>query len=327
MKKLLIVGAFVMSFGVAVAGPKININTPVKWATSVIKAALNQAGLIGSSDANWDVRVTYERILAELLELDKFSVKQSAEVCLKHCKKSDYLSKGQGASGKKCPDICKSFSDALLAENNKAAKSSTGGKGKSSNSVTPEKDRIYSADRKFYIGKGDTIKLSVNPKQCSEAVFETSTNKKVAVCNGAVHLTVTDSRYQNYVFEHDHHCNRTDSSCFDNLYVHKSNVKVYNANRTYYAKYVTPVVCTSAGYNALPEMCEFAVFDAKTDKQVTKPCPTSGGEGGVINYQCVVTDPNLKKIAAVGLEVPDGVLSNTDTRLAVFDPKNPSKEF
>lgn len=120
-KSLIFAGAIFLTSGIAFA-KTIDFDTPIKWNSNVVERALNKSGFLGSSDANWDVRVTHERILAELLKMESFSVRDATRVCLDKCNISDFLKNGRGASGKKCPELCSGFADMLVSVNNEYAK-------------------------------------------------------------------------------------------------------------------------------------------------------------------------------------------------------------
>ena len=117
-KTLLIAGMIAAPISMAVA-KTINFDTPIEWNSKVIEQALNKAGFIGDSGANWDVRVTHDRILTELLNRKSFSLKDATQVCLNKCNMSDFLKNGRGSSGKKCPELCNEFMKTILVENNK----------------------------------------------------------------------------------------------------------------------------------------------------------------------------------------------------------------
>ena len=117
-KTLLIAGMIAAPISMAVA-KTINFDTPVEWNSKVVEQALNKAGFIGGSGANWDVRVTHDRILTELLNRKSFSLKDATQVCLNKCNMSDFLKNGRGSSGKKCPELCDEFTKTILVENNK----------------------------------------------------------------------------------------------------------------------------------------------------------------------------------------------------------------
>ncbi|MBO7559587.1 MAG: hypothetical protein J6T27_00305 [Alphaproteobacteria bacterium] len=121
MKKIL-TSILVLSTGIAFA-KNIDFDTVIKWNSEVISTALTKAGFITSSNAAWDVRKTHERILDELVKKQSFSLRQATQVCLDKCNMSDFLKNGRGQSGKKCPDLCTGFVDALIAENNNRAMS------------------------------------------------------------------------------------------------------------------------------------------------------------------------------------------------------------
>lgn len=119
MKKyLLLTSMIVLSTGIASART-IDFDTSIRWNTLVIKTSLNDVGLFGEYGYHYDVGATYHGILEELLELDSFSCKTAAGVCMKHCNESDLLRNGKGSSGRKCQDICTEFSRALIDNNNK----------------------------------------------------------------------------------------------------------------------------------------------------------------------------------------------------------------
>lgn len=150
-KSLLFAGAIFLTSGIAI-GKTIDFDTPIKWNSNVVELALNKSGFLGSYDAYRDVRVTHERILAELLKMESFSVRDATRVCLDKCNMSDFLKNGRGASGKKCPELCSGFADALVSVNNEYTK--TGNLGTSENGlVIRQADgtlKIYSDDKKYY---------------------------------------------------------------------------------------------------------------------------------------------------------------------------------
>ncbi len=150
-KRLLFAGAIFLTSGIAIA-KTIDFDTSIKWNSNVVELALNKSGFLGSYDAYQDVRVTHERILAELLKMESFSVRDATRVCLDKCNMSDFLKNGRGASGKKCPELCSGFADALVSVNNEYTK--TGNLGTSENGlVIRQADgtlKIYSDDKKYY---------------------------------------------------------------------------------------------------------------------------------------------------------------------------------
>ena len=117
-KNLFVFGMIVVSSTVAWA-KEIGFDTPVKWNSKVIENALTSAGFIDSDGANWDVKTTRNRILENLLSRDMFSLHNAADVCMEKCNMSDFLKKGRGKSGKKCPELCTTFVENIIKENNK----------------------------------------------------------------------------------------------------------------------------------------------------------------------------------------------------------------
>lgn len=150
-KSLLFAGAIFLTSGIAIA-KTIDFDTSIKWNSNVVELALNKSGFLGSYDAYQDVRVTHERILAELLKMESFSVRDATRVCLDKCNMSDFLKNGRGESGKKCPELCSGFADTLVSVNNEYTK--TGNLGTSENGlVIRQADgtlKIYSDDKKYY---------------------------------------------------------------------------------------------------------------------------------------------------------------------------------
>ena len=116
-KHILFAGAAMLATTAAIA-KTIDFDTVINWNSEVIAAALNNSGFIGSSNAAWDVRVTHQRILDELVKKQSFSLRDATRVCLDKCNMSDFLKNGRGQSGKKCPELCTGFADALVAANN-----------------------------------------------------------------------------------------------------------------------------------------------------------------------------------------------------------------
>lgn len=150
-KSLIFAGAIFLTSGIAIA-KTIDFDTSIKWNSNVVELALNKSGFLGASDANWDVRVTHERILAELLKMESFSVRDATRVCLDKCNMSDFLKNGRGASGKKCPELCSGFADMLVSVNNEYTK--TGAITLDDKGLVSElKDgttKVFSSDKKFY---------------------------------------------------------------------------------------------------------------------------------------------------------------------------------
>lgn len=199
MKKIFILSMLIPSIALAV---KIDANTKIKWNAIVVVAALHDVGLEANPGTNLDVALTYDNILSDLLGRETFSVVDAVSVCMQQCNKCSLLKEGHGESGKKCPEICKNFGTALVTENNKGTNSIK----LSDYSYHPD-GRIYSSDKKFY------ALISVDPKSsqwCKDAIFESSTNKKIAVCtlkgyfaeDGAdeKHFDVIDSNYKGFDF-------------------------------------------------------------------------------------------------------------------------------
>lgn len=119
-KKIFILGVFVTS-STALFAKQIDFDTPVKWNSDVIASALTNSGFVDSGSANWDVKVTRQRILADLLEQETFSLRTAATVCMNKCNMSDFLRQGRGQSHKKCPELCTSFVNNIIKVNNSSA--------------------------------------------------------------------------------------------------------------------------------------------------------------------------------------------------------------
>ncbi|MBD5391316.1 hypothetical protein HDR66_00760 [bacterium] len=147
-KTLLFAGIIAAPISMAAAKP-INFDTPVEWNSKVIEQALNKAGFIGDSGANWDVRVTHDRILTELLNRKSVSLKDALHVCLNKCNMSDFLKNGRGASGKKCSELCNEFTNVLTSVNN-SSKSAGKGTGNSAQTQPDGTIKVWSADKKYY---------------------------------------------------------------------------------------------------------------------------------------------------------------------------------
>lgn len=150
-KSLLFAGAIFLTSGIAIA-KTIDFDTSIKWNSNVVELALNKSGFLGSYDAYRDVRVTHERILAELLKMESFSVRDATRVCLDKCNMSDFLKNGRGASGKKCPDLCSGFADMLVSVNNEYTK--TGAIALDDRGLNTRQNdgthKVFSSDKQFY---------------------------------------------------------------------------------------------------------------------------------------------------------------------------------
>lgn len=223
MRKILL-GSILISTSALALG--IDINTKIKWNSIVVVAAAHDVGLEAENNTHPEVSSTYYRILGDLLERETFSVADAVSVCNKECKKSQFLKEGRGQSGKKCPEICKSFGNALIEENNKGAtKLETGNDG-----FYDSHGRIYTDDENFYALKTDKIyTYSRWGWPCSFAVFDAKNDKMIATCDeatggldeidtGTGYFKIINSAYEKYKF--DIQCNlrgRTTLDCI--LYV------------------------------------------------------------------------------------------------------------
>lgn len=211
MKKIFILPFLIPMAAFAV---KIDANTKIQWNAIVVVAALHDVGLESHFDSNSDVALTYNRILEDLLNRKTFSATDAVSVCMQQCNKSSFLKEGRGQSGKKCPDICKGFGMALVTENNKEIKSiQLGENGYGVDPAYHPMGRIYSFDKKFYVAstKTDYTLSKDNPKfhlPCNEAVFESKSNKIVAVCDSItaeggvsdIEFMVVEPKYKEYGF-------------------------------------------------------------------------------------------------------------------------------
>ena len=139
MKKNLFVLGMIAVSSTVVWAKEIGFDTPVKWNSKVIENALTSAGFIDSDGANWDVKTTRNRILENLLSRDMFSLHDATDVCMEKCNMSDFLRKGRGQSGKKCPELCTTFVENIIKENNKQF-ASIPGAGKSDTSFSGLED-------------------------------------------------------------------------------------------------------------------------------------------------------------------------------------------
>ncbi len=121
MKKSLLVFSAILLSTTVVFAKKIDFDTPVKWNSKVITSALTLAGLVDSDAAHYDIKITRQRILADLLERESFSLHTATTVCMNKCNMSDFLRNGLGQSHQKCPALCTSFASNIIKENNKLA--------------------------------------------------------------------------------------------------------------------------------------------------------------------------------------------------------------
>lgn len=179
----------------------IEFNTPVWWSSYDIEEALQNAGLINSANAAFDVRVTSQRILAELLKKDDFSLQDATKVCLDKCNMSDFLKTGQGTSKRKCPEICKDFAIKLVEANELVIEKGT------IEYLSGDRIKVWSKDKNFYaiiyenkdkwnidvIEKGKIFVPSNYSNICSQksfsaakalvdvVVFEENTDKPIAL--------------------------------------------------------------------------------------------------------------------------------------------------
>ena len=172
MKKTLVIAGVISTSIVTANAVTVNYDTAVSWSSGVIEQALTKSGFIGSSGANRDVRLTRNRILEELLKKKSFSLRTATQVCLDKCNLSDFLKNGRGASGKKCPELCKGFTDALVSVNNSYKPTGTGLVGLRQK-VSDGVYKIYSKDKKYYaLTIKDCSTLNKYKHVCGEAKDE-----------------------------------------------------------------------------------------------------------------------------------------------------------
>ena len=158
----------------------------------MVVAALRDAGLQADYGTYSDVALTYNRILEDLLERSTFSVTEAVSVCMQQCNKSTFLKEGRGQSGRKCPEVCEDFGNALVVENNRKIDSLLS----EENCYNPY-GRIYSANKKFYVdGSGEKT-----------AVYESKTNKKIAtVSDGFGEDGTSETNFVPIVFDYEGYC-------------------------------------------------------------------------------------------------------------------------
>lgn len=240
-KKLLLTSVALLSTGIAFA-KNVDFDTVIKWNSEVISAALTKAGFIATSNAAFDVRKTHERILNELVKKQSFSLRQATQVCLDKCNMSDMLKNGRGQSGKKCPELCTGFVDALISVNNEFTKTkniTAGNEGL----VVKQADgtlKIYSADKKYYaicshgsqvqslakkysnICKYDSEYVAIND---AGVVFETKANKPIALLgmyygDGPEIINICSvTEYDQINFRLTGDCNESDGLIVENTYL------------------------------------------------------------------------------------------------------------
>lgn len=218
MRKILL-GSILISTSALALG--IDINTKIKWNSIVVVAAAHDVGLEAENNTHPEVSSTYYRILGDLLERETFSVADAVSVCNKECKKSQFLKEGRGQSGKKCPEICKSFGNALIEENNKKTDSVDMGPMNNTRGYSPA-GRVYDKNKKFYalqdaasvhnLDYDDVEKGRWNKEKCTWKLFEFDTNKQIGVCDnyresrshndlfGSADFKITDQRYKDAKF-------------------------------------------------------------------------------------------------------------------------------
>lgn len=192
MKKIcMLFCALLMSFP-ALAGKKIDVNTPIKWNSIVVVAAMHDVGIRGDESFCWES--VYEYILRKMSSKDKNSLKEAITYCVEALWNADYWNECN--LSKKSDTICPEFAVALVKENNKKVTSIALEDG-----AYHPAGRAYTEDKKFYVD--DTEK-----SRCGYAVYEADTDKKIAVCKDfggddgvyEVDFKVIDARYKSYEF-------------------------------------------------------------------------------------------------------------------------------
>ncbi|MBO4583215.1 MAG: hypothetical protein J5714_04145 [Alphaproteobacteria bacterium] len=300
MKKILLYGSILISTSALALG--IDINTKIKWNSVVVVAAAHDVGLEAGDYTYYEVSLTYYRILGDLLERDKFSVADAVSVCNQECNKSAFLREGRGQSGKKCPEICKNFGNALIEENNKKTDSVDMGPMDNTRAYSPA-GKVYDKNKKFYalqdaasvhnLDYDDVEKGRWNREKCTWKLFEFDTNKQIGVCDnygearsnndlvGGADFKITDKRYKDAKFSLG--CSafiRNDSEVItetvctlDVENVPANTGKLYTDDETFYALKTDKVYT----YSRWGWPCSFAVFDAKNDKMVAICNDATGG--------------------------------------------------
>lgn len=155
-KSLLFAGAIFLTSGIAIA-KTIDFDTPIKWNTNVIDRALNAAGLHSmkyeeTGHNALDARITHDRILAELLKKESFSVRDATRVCMDKCLMSDALKQNGNLVFRNCSEICSKFADSLITENNKLAEQNIDYNPNTNELVSVEGSiaKVFSKDKRFY---------------------------------------------------------------------------------------------------------------------------------------------------------------------------------
>lgn len=240
MKRLLVFLFLITTSAFAVS---IDANTQIRWNAVVISYALTEIGLTDSYSSYGPVSRTRNRILENLLQRETFSVAEAVTVCMQECNKEEFLRDGRGDSGRKCPAICEDFSIALIKSNNESPDNVVF-IGKTAGVAS---GKIYTQNRKFYAmstgDRGNTVDLSsynFYTKDCDWAIFESSTDTKIAKCTeysveyggegfymGNIAFEVTDSKYKDYVFSV--WCEGDASSLACDLYLESEELEKYTS--------------------------------------------------------------------------------------------------
>ena len=207
MKKLFLTFCMWLMTMPAFAGKPIDLDTKIKWKPIVVVAAMHDAGIRGDKSDCWE-RI-YTDILGGIAEKKTCSLGEAIEICATAFATSVvqiYEGRGCNLSVNDMADMCSEFAVALYKENNKNITHIYLG-----DDAYHPAGRVYSKDKKFYV---DSLSSPVKIKywdeyvNCYDAVFEATTNKKIAVCAGfsaedgwsETEFKVTDSKYKKYEF-------------------------------------------------------------------------------------------------------------------------------
>ena len=294
MKKILY-GSILISTSALALG--IDINTKIKWNSIVVVAAAHDVGLEAEDNTHPEVSSTYYRILGDLLERETFSVADAVSVCNKECNKSQFLKEGRGQSGKKCPEICKSFGEALIAENNRAT---------DVYGYYTSYGRVYSKDKQFY----------VDSKDKKVFLFKSGTNKKIGepgLMGGYredertyVIFHIIDPVYDGYEFEMI--CDEDEKTC-ELTYKTSSDGRVYTKDKKFYM---------IVGYDSK------YIFESSTNKPVAMIEYVEVEGSAALKQQCKILDTRYNGYVCEGHA--DSVDASVGTAELMFQPAEKAQE-
>ncbi len=189
MKKLLLlilplVALVTTTVSAETAGRNITADTPIIWNSQVVKNAIERTINEGTFNFNdWpSMRLNFQSIIKSIfVEQSELSLRTIVNRCIYIV--NDTVNPFRVS--------CKDFVWFLIEENNNFAKQKV---------ITIDlQDKVYTEDKRFYVGKNDVVTTLEKGGKCQYAVYKTETDTKFAECKDVLFLDDWLSIYFQYI--------------------------------------------------------------------------------------------------------------------------------